>query len=310
MKVLVTGAAGLIGGEAVRAFARAGVEVVGIVRASRAPGSDQIREVAVDLRDPAATRSLIDCAPDVVVHAAAVLPRRFEGEDAIAAARENRAIDDVVLAATASLGCPLIFISSTSVYGCVQTSCTESSPVAPRGAYGAEKIRSEEKVLGLRGRTVILRISAPYGARQRFETVLRRFISLASRGEDLRYYGTGAREQDFTAVEDVSAAIVAAATATSEGIFNVASGQPIAMRDLARLVIQTVGATTSKVLAAGVDDPEEHCRARVDITRAAAELHWRPTIDLASGIRRLAANWRGNPGPSQNLRQDPSTSPQ
>lgn len=289
MKVLVTGSAGLIGGDAVRALASAGLDVIPVTGRTGSREGATAATISIDLRSRTAIASLVAQTPDLIVHAAGVLPVTFEGDQAASAGSDNRAMDDVILAATASIGCQLIYLSSTSLYGCVQTICTEDSPVNPRGPYGEEKYRSEGRILALNARHVILRASAPYGSRQRTSTVLQKFVLRALRGEDLFYHGTGSREQDFTAVEDISAAILATATATGSGIFNIASGKPISMKELAQLVIRTVGPRGSRALPSGADDREEHCRAQIAIDRAERELQWRPMVDLATGIQRLAS---------------------
>jgi len=289
MRILVTGAAGLIGGDAVRALVGAGNEVVAVTKRSGSTDTGLRTSISLDLRSPAAIALLVAQRPALIVHAAAVLPAAFEGDQAASAARDNRAMDDVVVAAAASMGCQLVYISSTSLYGCVQTICSEDSPVSPRGPYGQEKYRSERTILALEIRRVILRVSAPYGSRQRSSTVIRKFVHRALRGEDLFYHGTGAREQDFTAVEDISAAIVAATMATGTGIFNIASGKPISMKELAHLVVRSVGPRVSRVLPSGTDDPEEQCRARIGIARAERELQWNPVVDLATGVQRMGS---------------------
>ncbi|MEU7812207.1 NAD-dependent epimerase/dehydratase family protein [Pseudonocardia sp. NPDC049154] len=72
-RVLVTGASGLIGREAVRAFLAAGWEVVGAARgAPQVPGEPRYRQLAVDLRDAAAAAAALADLPPIthLVHAA------------------------------------------------------------------------------------------------------------------------------------------------------------------------------------------------------------------------------------------------
>jgi len=292
VKILVTGAGGLIGGDAVRALALDDANVVAVSRGPMSiPQPSRVVMTTLDLRSLDSIRVLVAQAPELVVHAAAVLPNSLFGEQARNAAVQNRAIDKAVMSAAKSIGCRLIYLSGTSLYGCVQDICNEDSSVSPRGPYLEEKRRSEEKALGLPGGGMVLRVSSPYGVAQRAPTVLQKFVRQASLGEDLLYYGTGAREQDFIAVEDVSAAIVAAARGSRPGVFNIAGGRPIAMLDLATMVVQTLGSRQSRVRPAGIEDPEEGCRARIDIGRAAKELRWQPAMDLSTGIQRLASQW-------------------
>ena len=290
-RVVVTGAAGLIGGEVLGALTGADFETIAVTwDGSAAVPLGAAKAVSLDLRRQESAGFLLALEPDAIVHAAAVVPQAHTGTEASVAGGENRIIDDLVLEVVASTGCFLVYVSSTSVYGCVSTRCTESSPIHPRGPYSEEKRRSEERVLGLGFTGTVLRVSAPYGRRQRNLTVLHKFIGQALRGDDLVYYGTGGREQNFTAVEDVSSAIVAALQVGVGGLFNIAGGEPITMRELAALVIQTVGSRGSQVRAAGIDDPEEDCRAQIAIEKAARELRWEPRIPLQVGIGALASS--------------------
>jgi nucleoside-diphosphate-sugar epimerase len=120
--------------------------------------------------------------------------------------------------------------------------------------------------------------------------VLRQFLDAALTGAPLRYYGTGARTQDFIHVDDVAAAIARAARDRVSGLFVLASGQSITMRDLAGLIVEATG-SSSPVEAAGVPDPEEGrvVRYRVDAMRARLAA---PETPLAEGVRVWAATRR------------------
>jgi nucleoside-diphosphate-sugar epimerase len=305
MKVLVTGARGLIGSEALGALARAGSEVVGVVRgASHGHHSDNATLVSLDLQTEDSARRLVALAPEVIVHAAAILPQGFLGETAERAAWQNRAIDEAVFAVARTVGCRIVYLSGTSLYGCVRDPCTEDSGIDPRGPYLQQKARGEQLALALPNGGVVLRISAPYGVRQRAATVLQTFVRRAVRGEDLLYYGTGAREQDFIAVEDVGEAVVAATSYPVAGIYNVASGRATTMRDLASLVARCARLPGSRVHASGVEDPEEECRARINITKAERVLQWRPILDLETGVGRVVAALAGAAAAPSTRNQD------
>lgn len=289
MKVLVTGAGGLIGSYTVRALHNGGHEVTALYRnvPPRKEGYPW-NIMKLDLLESRSDLILESISADVVVHCAAVLPSQFDGEEAGLVAAINRQIDERIVKSCEHKDCLLIYMSSGSVHGLRGSPWTEESPVYPQGAYALAKFETEQKILELINRCIIFRISAPYGAEQRNKTVLRTFIERALANLDLQYHGSGKRQQDFIAAADVARAIVHAVLQTNaKGIFNIASGSPISMKDLAELVVRIVSRTTSKIVPSGQPDVQEDYRAWFDTSKAKREIGWYPTISLDKGIR----NW-------------------
>jgi nucleoside-diphosphate-sugar epimerase len=73
------------------------------------------------------------------------------------------------------------------------------------------------------------------------------------------------------------------------GIFNIAGGAPISMKDLAHRIARVVGKPGATVCASGCPDHQEEYRARFSIRRAGESLGWKPAIPLEQGIREWAA---------------------
>ncbi|MDD1779010.1 MAG: GDP-mannose 4,6-dehydratase, partial [Candidatus Helarchaeota archaeon] len=130
----------------------------------------------------------------------------------------------------------------------------------------------------------ILRISAPYGPGQRAKTVVRIFLENALRNQSLLFHGSGSRTQDFIYIDDVAAAFWAALRADANGIFNVACGEPISMKDLVVLIVSLIPGCASEIKPSGVEDPQENFRANYDISRAKEYLSWEPKVSLKEGI--------------------------
>jgi nucleoside-diphosphate-sugar epimerase len=87
-----------------------------------------------------------------------------------------------------------------------------------------------------------MRISAPYSPMQKARTVLKVFIENALLNNDLTYFGSGMRSQDFTHSSDIANAINNAIrrwmfNECSTEIFNISSGNSISMKGLVHLVI-------------------------------------------------------------------------
>lgn len=285
-KVLVTGAGGLIGRYAVQALHDAGHQVIGWYRTPPDP-QPPWQVAAGDLLDPASATLLTAIRPDAIVHCAAHLPQQFEGAVAVVSAQVNAQLDEAVIQpCRADPQCALVYLSTTSLYAAGSGPRRETDPLSAQGPYQAGKIATEARLAKLSNRTVILRINAPYAPDQRARTVLRIFIERACQGEPLLYYGEGRRSQDFTAAADVAEAIcLSVSKPDAAGIFNIATGQPISMRELAELVVASVPGTSSTVRSAGQDDAQESYRAGFDIGKAERQLGWQPRTSLSHGIR-------------------------
>jgi len=288
---LVTGAGGLIGGCAAKALHEKGYEVAGIYR-QLGSGEANLpwKAIQCDLLREEAPRRLNEIDFDSVVHCAAVLPSQLSGKEAQQAALANRTMDDRIVDLCLHGGYSLIYTSTVSVYGLqIDAIATEEGNPRPIGEYASAKAASEAKMLTALAGTVILRISSPYGPGQRIRNVLRVFIEQALSGLDLVYHGNGNRRQDFISACDVGNAVACSVSRIkSNEVFNIASGNPISMRDLAELVVRTVPGTGSRIIPSGIPDPQEDYRAAFSIRKAETLLGWRPLISLTDGIRNLA----------------------
>jgi len=286
MRLLVTGGGGLLGGAAARRLSEAGVDVVATRRTAGSTVEGDLDWLIADLTQPDALR---DAGPfDVVVHAAALLPRSHADSDTAATA--NSQIDGVVLAAAQRWSAAVVYLSSTAVYGSTSAppnGMGEDQPLRPPGAYAAQKARSEEagrRQADSTGRPfTALRISAPYGPGQRNRTVLRAFVEQAVSGEPLRYWGHGTRQQSFVHARDVARACELAAGCDG-GTFNIAGAHTVTMRELAEIVAVAGGLGLTAVQPSGELDPGEDVRVSYRIDRAREQLGWKPEISLQQGV--------------------------
>jgi len=279
-QVLVTGASGLVGAAAVARFQADGARVTAVAgphtAGSGQPGIDLARQAW-----PAGRW-------DVIVHCAARLPARFEGPDAEAAVLENRAMDDRAIDAAVRCGAHLVYLSTAAVYGRSSGEIDDDTPPAPQLGYASAKLASEGAI-AVRGLSAtVFRLVAPYGPRQTRATVLLRFLDAALTGAPLRYYGSGARTQDFLHVDDIAEALLLAARARCSDRFLLASGSAITMRELAALVVEAAG-SASPVEAAGAPDPEEGRVVRYRTERLTRKLGFRPAVPLRDGLAAWAA---------------------
>lgn len=223
-----------------------------------------------------------------IVHCAAAIPQSFTGENAIVAAARNRQIDDQVIKYCAERKIRLLYLASCSVYGLNhQNLKNEQEVVYPVGPYAQEKYKSEEKIISIdTPRSVVLRISSPYGIYQKNQTVLKSFLEKALNNEEILYHGSGTREQDFINVLDLAVAAEAIINNPEvSGVFNIANGQSVTMKQLAETIVKTIGSNSS-INASNQQDQQEGFKVKIDIKKAKELLGWEPRISLTQGI-----NW-------------------
>lgn len=237
-RLLVTGATGFLGGGLVAHLLDQGAQVV--AQGRQQSRLDQLaRDGAVplqlDLSASDAVARLARIGPvDAIIHAAArsaaAGPRHLFQRDNIAATAN-------LLRAAHDLGAGrFVHVSSPSVAFAPrdQLDLKESDPLPrPYTHYAASKRRAEELVLSHPGlRPIVLRPRGVYG--QGDAHLLPRLLTAARRGP-LPLFRGGAGRIDLTHIDDVIGAVIAALRAPDDcngRVFNISSGQVVAVRDI------------------------------------------------------------------------------
>ncbi|GAA6012015.1 hypothetical protein JCM10207_003461 [Rhodosporidiobolus poonsookiae] len=167
MKVLVTGASGLLGRAVLAKFKQAGHDVKGTAY-SRA-GSDLVK---LDLQDGAAVKQYIaEYQPDVLVHCAAERRPDAVEQNPDAARKLNIGVPELLSSLSLSSAHPffLVYISTDYVFPGEAPQPDGYEPLddpQPTNAYGESKLRGEDKVLvGIKdgGKGCVLRVPVLYG---------------------------------------------------------------------------------------------------------------------------------------------------
>ncbi len=161
MKILVTGAGGLLGGRLSSLLSRQADVVAGTHVATAPPG---LPTAAVDVSDRGSTVSVLETVrPDVVVHCAALADAdRCEREPDLAETVNVRACEHLAQESSRR-GIRLLAISTDLVFGGERAGMTERDPPRPLMTYARTKLAGEEAVLAGAADAAVLRVALVYG---------------------------------------------------------------------------------------------------------------------------------------------------
>lgn len=186
MRVLVTGATGLLGSAVTRVLASRGHDVVAGVRRPGEGTAERVELRALDVTDAAQVRRVLEAsAPEAVVHCAGYTD--VDGAEAHPHEAMGVNADGTRSVALAALqvGAPLLYPSTDYVFdGTSPEPYEPGDPRRPVNAYGRSKKAGEDALRAVGGRWMVVRTSWLYGpdGRDFVDAVLER----ARAGERLR----------------------------------------------------------------------------------------------------------------------------
>jgi len=294
MSVLITGANGFLGSAIGKELQRLKVRTVSAIWPSVSDVFDDGDAIAIDLRLPNACERLDDYGCfDAIVHCAALLPGVSSDIDVLIS---NQVMTYNLLEwGNRKQINHLIFASTCRVYGLQSQPCVETSPLLPPDVYAVSKISCEFLVKTMLADhaipSCILRISAPYGPSSKAETVIRRFLLNSARGLPITLHGNGTRSQDFVYETDVAAAFCLALQSRAKGIYNLAGGASVSMRELAETALEIFGRDVERnMVFSGVDAQEEY-RGNFPVDAAFHSFGYRPQTSIRDGLKYMAEAW-------------------
>ncbi|ORY95686.1 hypothetical protein BCR43DRAFT_515791 [Syncephalastrum racemosum] len=161
MKVIVTGASGLLGRAVTHAMVEAGHQVVGTAF-SRADKHAKL--VKLDLTDASTVQRFIEEEkPDVLVHCAAERRPDVAENDHEATLKLNASVPSHLAELAKQHGMLLIYISTDYVFDGTNPPYEVSDTPHPLNFYGESKLRGEEAVLAYPEQSLVLRVPILYG---------------------------------------------------------------------------------------------------------------------------------------------------
>jgi nucleoside-diphosphate-sugar epimerase len=299
---IVTGAGGFIGRALLTRLEARGWRVRGFDLPGRAT-SDVIR--CADLSQPGVTQTSIAAAADdlgegaTVFHLAGFANASICRADPPGAFAANVTATANVLEACRLAGLSrMVFPSTALVYALPgRLPIGEDAPLGPRSIYAATKIAAEALLAGYAADYSFsvdsARLGNVYGpggpADSVASTLLRQVL-----GDGRVHLRTLAPVRDFIHCDDVAEGLVRLAEAGSEPglrVFNLSSGVPTSIAELAELAARVVGNALPAVETEAGTRRED--QIALDVSRLRIRTGWTPTIPLIDGLGQTLDAIRG-----------------
>jgi len=299
MRVVVTGGAGFIGSNLVRALVRRGHRVLVVDNLASTWSLRLLEDVAADIdfvhgdiRLPEDLGRVAAGPFDRVYHLAASFANELSVEYPEIDTHSNVEGTRNVLAMAARVGCALfVYAGSSSSYGDVPVPFREEGPTRPYTPYAVSKHEGERLVLASGLPSAVFRLFNVYGpgdppGRYR-NAVPNMMCALDGENSRLRIFGREAT-RDFTYVDDLVRVLLDAPRAAGH-VVNVGTGVETRIVDLAAQILDMFGLPQDRMAFEEPRHWDRVVRRCASVDRLRELFGWVPQTPLAEGLGAAAA---------------------
>ncbi|HOY15049.1 MAG TPA: SDR family NAD(P)-dependent oxidoreductase [Saprospiraceae bacterium] len=306
-KILLTGVAGFIGHHLAVKYLSEGNQVIGIdnlrVDDSVNFKSQRIKDLEtrsafifekIDIRDREAVSDLFQRHTfDLILHLAARTGVRESSEQYADYLNTNVNGTCHLFDANVDQKCPIIFASSSSVYGDnhIMPFSEDQKIASPLSVYAASKASAEllayhySKNFGMP--ITALRFFTVYGPWCRKDMAVYKFFKAIQEGKEITLFDEGQLLRDFTFVDDIVESIFLLSSLTASGhakfeVYNIGNGNQSKVIDLVRLIEVSLGKTAIIKFQQKVGEDMEATQANVD--QLFEKIRFKPATTLSEGI--------------------------
>ncbi|WP_017715484.1 NAD-dependent epimerase/dehydratase family protein [Kamptonema formosum] len=297
-RVLLTGATGFIGRHCLPLLSARAGEVHAVSRKAPQPNRQDINWHQADLLDSQQVSNLIaKVQPTHLLHFAwFAVPGKYW--TALENFRWVQASLDLLQAFAQYGGQRVVMAGTCAEYDWRYGYCCERvTPLLPASAYGICKHALHLMLEAFSAQTGLSaawgRIFFVYGPHEHPCRLVPSVICSLLRGEKA-HCSHGNQIRDFLPVWDVAQACVTLLESQVSGAVNIASGQPVALREIIYKIAEKMG-RPDLIHLGSLPTPASDTHLLVaDVSRLTDEVGWSPSSDLDAGLEKTIEWWRAS----------------
>lgn len=304
---LVTGGAGFIGSQLVRALLNDKDLRISIIdnfdpfysrqiKLLNTDGFEKYQQILLldrDLDDLSSfeLRKILPQKVDVIIHLAAKAGVRPSINNPLVYQRTNVLGTQMLLDFAKETGVKqFVFASSSSVYGVNENlPWNEEQKLLPISPYAMTKLSGEmaghvfSRLYGIR--FIALRFFTVYGPSQRPDLAIHKFVKSTFKQEPITMYGDGSTSRDYTYVDDIVHGVLSAINYDQSNfeIINLGNSDAVSLKNLIQNIEEVVG--KKAIIDQQPEQPGDVPRTFADIRKAKRLLDYQPTTQLKDGLK-------------------------
>ena len=296
MKFAVTGGAGFIGSHITKLLLEKNHDVLVLDnmhtgKKENLHNSDKLEFCQVDVRDYLLLENCLQNI-DGIFHEAGLtlVPESFEKPEEYYDVNVNGT--ENVFKIAKKIGVKVVYASSSSVYGKTEKiPIKENDPKNPINPYGKTKVEKDNlaEKYSKEGCSIIgLRYFNVFGKGQTgtYAGVITKFLECLKNKTAPIIYGDGKQVRDFVSVEDVASAnLQAMLSNTKNGFFNIGTGVPTTILELAGLMIKISNKNIKPIFKESRKGDVKLSQA--DLSNTQKYLDWHSGINLEDGLKKI-----------------------
>lgn len=247
-RIIVTGSSGLLG-RRLCSVLRGHDDVTGISRHAQADRSS----ISVDITEKERlTKSILEIAPHVIVHAAAETDVDGCESDREVAWNVNVKGTSNIAESCAKIGAKLVLISTDYVFDGAKGNYNEADEPNPVNYYGVTKLQAERVAASISSESLIIRTSVLYGWHPRRMNFATWMLNELRQGRKVRVAEDHVNSPTY--VDNLAEVIQIAIERNTEGILHVAGSERITRFGFALRIAKTFGLDQALIVPVKLHD--------------------------------------------------------